>query len=80
VGVKRPVREADHSPPSSADVTEFVELYLHSPNTPSWHGARLKKKAQYVEQHTPQILYSPFSMINVFTAAKERHVRTVFKK
>jgi hypothetical protein len=30
-GVKRPGREADHSPPSSAGVKEFVELYLHSP-------------------------------------------------
>jgi hypothetical protein len=34
-------READHSPPSSAEVKEWVELYLHSPNTPSWHGAQL---------------------------------------
>jgi hypothetical protein len=33
--VKRPGREADHSPPSTADVTECVELYLHSSNTPS---------------------------------------------
>jgi hypothetical protein len=24
-------RESDHSPPSSADVKELVELYLHSP-------------------------------------------------
>jgi hypothetical protein len=24
-------READHSPPSSAEVKERVELYLHSP-------------------------------------------------
>jgi hypothetical protein len=31
-------READHSPPSSAEVKEWVELYLHSPNTPSWGG------------------------------------------
>jgi hypothetical protein len=30
LGVKRPVREADHSPPSSAEVNECVELYLHS--------------------------------------------------
>jgi hypothetical protein len=30
-GVKRPGREADHSPPSSAEVKEWVELYLHSP-------------------------------------------------
>jgi hypothetical protein len=33
--------EADHSPPSSAKVKEWVELYLHSPNTPSWRGAQL---------------------------------------
>jgi hypothetical protein len=30
-GLKRPEREADHSPPSSAEVKECVELYLHSP-------------------------------------------------
>jgi hypothetical protein len=35
-GVKRPEREADYSPPSSAEVKECLELYLHSPNTPSW--------------------------------------------
>jgi hypothetical protein len=39
LGVKRPGREADRSPPSSAEVKECAELYLHSPNTPSWHGA-----------------------------------------
>jgi hypothetical protein len=33
-GVKRPGREADHSSPSSAEVKEYVKLYLHSPNTP----------------------------------------------
>jgi hypothetical protein len=38
-GVKQPGREADHSPPSSAEVKECVELYLHSANTPSWRGA-----------------------------------------
>jgi hypothetical protein len=38
LGVKRPGREADHSPPSSAEVKEGVELYLHSPNTSSWSG------------------------------------------
>jgi hypothetical protein len=36
--------EADHSPPSSAEVKECVELYLHFPNTPSWCGAQFKKK------------------------------------
>jgi hypothetical protein len=34
-------READHSPPFSAEVKEWVELCLHSPNTPSWRGAQL---------------------------------------
>jgi hypothetical protein len=31
LGVKRPKLEADHSPPSSVEVKECVELYLHSP-------------------------------------------------
>ena len=30
-GVKRPERGVDHSPPSSAEVKERVELYLYSP-------------------------------------------------
>jgi hypothetical protein len=34
-------READHSPPSSAEVKEWVELYPHSSDAPSWHGAQL---------------------------------------
>jgi hypothetical protein len=42
--VKRPGREADHSAPSSAEVKECVELYLHSPNMPSWCGVRLKRQ------------------------------------
>jgi hypothetical protein len=32
-------READHSPPSSAEVKELVELHLHSPIRP--HGVVL---------------------------------------
>jgi hypothetical protein len=31
LGIKRPGRAADHSRPSSAEVKECVELYLHSP-------------------------------------------------
>jgi hypothetical protein len=34
--VKRPGRGVDHPPPSSAEVTERVELYLHSPSGTSW--------------------------------------------
>jgi hypothetical protein len=47
LGVKRPVREADHSPPSSAEVKEWVELYLPSPSTPSWHSALLKHRGNF---------------------------------
>jgi hypothetical protein len=39
LGVKRPGREVDLSPPYSAEVKECVELYLHSPNMHSWRGA-----------------------------------------
>jgi hypothetical protein len=37
--VKRPGCEADHLPPSSAEVKEYVELYLHFPSTSSRRGA-----------------------------------------
>jgi hypothetical protein len=33
-----------YSPPSSTDVKEWVELYLYSPNTPSWRDTQFKKK------------------------------------
>jgi hypothetical protein len=39
-GVKWPGHEADYPPPSSAIGKECVELYPHSPNTPSWCGAQ----------------------------------------
>jgi hypothetical protein len=44
--VKLLEHEADHSPPSSAEVKGGVELCLQSPSMPSWHSAQLKKKAQ----------------------------------
>jgi hypothetical protein len=47
--IKRLGREADHSHPSSAEVKEWVELYLHSPNMPSWRGAQLKAQGQLDE-------------------------------
>jgi hypothetical protein len=36
-GKARPGRDADHSPPSSAEVKN--ELYLLSPHVPQWHAA-----------------------------------------
>jgi hypothetical protein len=53
LGVKWLGHEADGLPPSSAEAKECIELYLHSPNTPSWHGAQLKRS-------TGTILSSPF--------------------
>jgi len=35
--------KADHSPPSSTEVKECVELYLHSPSMPSGSSDQLKK-------------------------------------
>jgi hypothetical protein len=46
LGVKRPGREADRSPPSSAEVKECVELYP-LPNTLSWRGAQLKHRDNF---------------------------------
>jgi hypothetical protein len=44
LGVKRPGRKAG-GPLTSIYCRgqEYLELYLHSPNTPSWRGAQLKK-------------------------------------
>jgi hypothetical protein len=42
----RSVREGDHSPRSSAEIKEWVELYLHFPNTPPWRGAQVEHKGQ----------------------------------
>jgi hypothetical protein len=39
LGDKAAGREIDHSLPSSAEVKECMELYLHSPITPSWRCA-----------------------------------------
>jgi hypothetical protein len=41
-GVKaQPGRDADHSPPSSAEVENEYELYLLSPQAPPWRVAGL---------------------------------------
>jgi hypothetical protein len=40
-GKARPGRDADHSPPSSAEVVNEWELYLLSPQSPPWHAEGL---------------------------------------
>jgi hypothetical protein len=42
-----PGGKADQSPRTSAKVKELVELYLHSPSMPSWHGAQLKHRDNF---------------------------------
>jgi hypothetical protein len=60
LGVKRSRCEADHSPPSSAEVKECVELYLHSPNTPAWRGAQLKEAKDFegfqYREYSPEVI------------------------
>jgi hypothetical protein len=55
LGVKWPGREADHSPPSSSEVEEWVELYLHFLNTPSWRGAQLNYVTCSGVWHDPHV-------------------------
>jgi hypothetical protein len=45
--VKRPGYEANHLPPSNAEVKEWVELYLHSSNPSLWRGAYLKHRDNF---------------------------------
>jgi hypothetical protein len=61
-------READHPPPSGTEVKEWVQLYLHSPNTPSWRGARLggaqgKLYLLPVTVHTDNLLRQNFLVV-----------------
>jgi hypothetical protein len=64
VAVKRPGREADHSPPFSAEVKECVELPPF-PNTPSWGGTQFKKSTgttlidQRLTLYAVEKVYSP---------------------
>jgi len=56
-----PGGEADHSRPTSAEVKECVELYLHYPNMPSWRGAQFTKK----ERRDNFTFYIIFMTVNV---------------
>jgi hypothetical protein len=65
-------READHSPPSSAGVKEWVELYLHSPNTPSWRGAWLGGAHTGVKRLTMNSILGRDVPISLFTITSNR--------
>jgi hypothetical protein len=69
VGIKRPRHETDHSPPSSAEAKECVELYVHYPNTPSWRGAQLQHKDNFTFTFTfmdlMEIMWEGFDWIHL---------------
>jgi hypothetical protein len=60
---------ADHSHSSSAEVKGWVELYLHSPNTPSWSAAQLKHRDNF----TFNSVYSCISLNDTFTSSINFH-------
>jgi len=41
--VKRPEREANHSPSSSEEIERMSGAITLLPNTPSWRGGQMKK-------------------------------------
>jgi len=47
LGGKAAGSDADHSPPSSAEVKECMELYFYSPNTPSGCSPQLKHRDNF---------------------------------
>jgi hypothetical protein len=81
LGIKRQGREADHSPPSSAEVEGWVKLYLHSPNTPSWRGAQLKHRDNFTftfnniwwSVQVMKLLKRP-RMINQLISGSHKHI------
>jgi hypothetical protein len=67
LGIKWPGREADHSPPSSAELEVWVELFLHSPNMPSWRRAQVNAQnhsvGKTVSRRTVSDAYKYFSLL-----------------
>jgi hypothetical protein len=45
--VKQRGRETNHSTSIQCRGQEYVDLYLHSPNTPSWRGDQLKRRDNF---------------------------------
>jgi hypothetical protein len=58
LGVKRPGCEADHSPPSTAEV-KVPGVIPPLPNTPSWRDAQLKQRdnLRYIKVQTTNELF-----------------------
>jgi hypothetical protein len=81
LGIKRLGHEADHSPPSSFEINECVELYFHFPHTTSWGDAQFKKKAQgqlylYFNNWTAQVLKLIVLCTEVILTSYHTHYRS----
>jgi hypothetical protein len=62
-GKARPGRDADHSPPSSAEA-ENEELYLLSPQAPPWRVAGLLfYGSKAIRQNLNAIIFNPIASI-----------------
>jgi hypothetical protein len=64
LGLKRPGREADHSPPSSAEVKNAWSYTSTPPNTPSWRGAQLKYRSRGTTLRLPYLIYFMLFLLN----------------
>jgi hypothetical protein len=58
-------RKADHPSPSSAEVKEWVELYFHSPNTPSWHGTQEEHRDNFYLFYISALTEKRFSSVRI---------------
>jgi hypothetical protein len=79
LGVKWPGREADHSPPSSAEDKEWVELYLHSPNTASWRCGQLKHRDNFTFYVTLLCVTTRTAELSRNNLSKLAYTRHLFK-
>jgi hypothetical protein len=53
-GIKRPGSEADHSPPTSAELNK-IWIYTSTPHTPSWRSAMLSTGTTLPYEYFPCI-------------------------
>jgi hypothetical protein len=69
-GKARPGRDADHSPPSSAEVKYELELYLLSPHVPPWHvGGQLTSNKEKLSNYR---MFTQYNKKHAFSTKGEK--------
>jgi hypothetical protein len=67
-------KDSNHPPPSSAEVKESVELYLHSPNMSSGRGAQLKHRDNFTFYlYYSQLFQLKFNTNKITLEFKRKH-------